>query len=98
MEKLYCKTVNNDKILQDKVLEVEDFDKDNFFNVIAYVCEQMDLSTPVILNKHYEQMVKFNHSVFLANEFLEDVDFKRFIVERFDDDENSKQMFMYDDF
>ena len=43
-------------------------------------------------------MIKFNHSVFLANEFLEDVDFKRFIVERFDDDENSKQVFMYDDF
>lgn len=85
--KIYARTTDHNKVLKDKVLMLEDFDKDSFFNFISQICESMDLSTPVVLDKHYQQMVKFNHCIFLPNEFVESVDFKRFIIERLDEDD-----------
>ena len=81
MIKLYCRTVDHDKILQSKVVEVEKLTNDTFFETISSICEQMDLSTPVILDKHFSQIENFNHTEFLAGEFMESVDFKKFIVE-----------------
>ena len=96
MIKLFSRTVNNDKILKDSVVEIEEITHDNFFKVISTICEGLDLSTPVVLDKHYKQMMKFNHCEFLANEFLESVDFKKFIVEIIDDKKDNTMNFDFD--
>jgi len=81
MIKLYCRTVDHDKILKSLVVEIEQMEENIFFDIVSNICEQMDLSTPIILDKHYNQMKQFNHTEFLANEFMESVDFKKFIIE-----------------
>ena len=94
MTKVWARAMTKDKILFDKVLELnEDFCDDNFFELVAKICQSMDVSTPVILQKHKNEMKKFNHSIFLANEFMESVDFDRFIIERFDDEEKKENPF-----
>lgn len=94
MTKVWARAMTKDKILFDKVLEMnEDFCDDNFFELVAQICQSMDVSTPVILQKHKNEMQKFNHSIFLANEFMESVEFDRFIIERFDDEEKKENPF-----
>ena len=88
--KIYARTMDHDKVLTDNVLVLPEFDRDSFYDFVSSVCQSMDLSTPVVLEKHYNQMQKFNHCVFLPNEFVESVDFMRFVIERMDaDDKNS---------
>lgn len=94
MTKVWARAMTKDKILFDKVFELEeDFDADNFFQQVATICQAMDVSTPIILQKHISDMKKFNHSTFLANEFLESVEFDKFIVERIDDEEKKENPF-----
>jgi len=94
MTKVWARAMTKDKILFDKVLEMDaDFCDDNFFELVAKICQTMDVSTPVILQKHKNEMKQFNHSIFLANEFMESVNFDKFIVERFDDEEKKENPF-----
>lgn len=88
MTKVWARAMSKDKIIFDRVFELDDdFSADNFFCQVAEICQAMDVSTPVILQKHIDEMQKFNHSIFLSNEFMESVDFDKFIIERIDDKE-----------
>ena len=88
MTKVWARAMSKDKIIFDRVFELgDDFSCDNFFGQVAGICQAMDVSTPVILQKHIDEMQKFNHSIFLPNEFMESVNFDKFIIERIDDEE-----------
>lgn len=99
MIRIFARTVDHDKILKSKVFEVEEITEDKFYNIVSEICQDLDLSTPLVLKKHYDQICKFNHSVFLANEFVESVDFKNFIIEILDEEvEKSGKLPFYDDY
>lgn len=94
MTKVWARAMTKDKIVLDRVFELgDDFDDDNFFQQVASICQAMDVSTPVVLQKHISEMKKFNHAAFLANEFIESVNFDKFIVERIDDEEKKENPF-----
>lgn len=90
MLRVFGKTTNNDKIISEQEFYLEDITEDNFFNIISMICEKMNLATPIILDKHYKQFVQFNRVIFLQSEFLEEVDFRYFIVEIEKDEEKNK--------
>ena len=45
-----------------------------------------DVSTPVILPAHYERFERFNRVKFLPSDFIEEVDFTSFVLERVKED------------
>lgn len=49
----------------------------------AELCRKLNLSRPVILNKHIRDLERFSHTVFFPADFLEPVDFDRFEAELF---------------
>ena len=47
------------------------------------LCQALDLSRPVVLNKHINELERFNHTQFRQNDFMEPVSFDRFEIEIF---------------
>ena len=45
-----------------------------------------DVSTPVLLPAHFERFDKFNRVKFQPSDFIEEVDFSAFVLERVKDD------------
>ena len=52
-----------------------------FISALSELSRCMDLERPVIMQKHLEDLYKFGRSVFLPSDFVEEVDFDRFVVE-----------------
>ena len=52
-----------------------------FFDMIKQLCEGLDIPTPVLLNKHIIDFNKFSMTLFKPVDFIENVNFDKFIVE-----------------
>lgn len=83
MVRIWAKIVKEEKILKDTIYEdfSSQFDTDNFFTYIADICETLDIATPVILSKHLTHYIEFNTAIFLPEDFPEEVEFDKFILE-----------------
>jgi len=57
-----------------------------FFDMIKSLCEGLDIPTPVLLNKHLADFNQFSMTLFKPSDFIEKVNFDRFIVEYLPED------------
>ncbi len=81
--KIWAKVMRADKILRDVVYEGEQPpSKNGFSDAVREVCYLLDVSTPVLLPAHYERFARFNRVKFLPSDFIEEVDFTSFVLER----------------
>lgn len=81
--KIWAKVMRADKILRDVVFEGEQApSKNGFRDAVREVCYLLDVSTPVLLPAHYERFAQFNRVKFLPSDFIEEVDFTSFVLER----------------
>lgn len=53
----------------------------DFFGYLTQICEALDVPTPVLLKVHLFNYAKFHHTVFRKEDFMEDVDFDKLVVE-----------------
>lgn len=82
MVRIWAKITKEEKILKDVIYEdFSQFNSDNFFDYIANICEKLDIATPIILKKHLLHYIEFNSTTFLPQDFPEEVDFDKFIIE-----------------
>ena len=82
MVRIWAKIVKEEKILRDMIFEdFTTFNPDNFYDYIATICENLDISTPVILSKHIFHYVNFNNATFFPNDFPEEIEFDKFVIE-----------------
>lgn len=56
------------------------------------VAYKADVSTPVLLPAHYERFDRFNRVKFLPSDFIEDVDFTAFVLERVKEDKPERKV------
>lgn len=54
----------------------------DFKSAVSGICYKFDLSKPVILNKHINEMALFNRTVFSPDDFIESVSFDSFEIEK----------------
>lgn len=80
MIKIWGKIVKHDKISKHFIVEVQPSEC-TFFDTIKQLCEGLDIPTPVLLNKHLLDFNKFSMTIFKADDFIESINFDRFIVE-----------------
>jgi len=74
------------KIVQDVVQEFEGgrpTDAAGWTPVIGEICASLDLSRPVLLEKHVNELARFSRTIFLPGDFMESVPFDRFEIEIF---------------
>lgn len=83
--KLWGTIKNNHKIIKDFVTEI-DIPKGEaaFLSGLKEICAEFDLSMPVVLSKHLDELDKFNRTVFKSQDFLEPINFDSFEIEIFD--------------
>lgn len=82
--RIWGKVLINHKVRRDVIGEYpasRALDKDGWEEIIHDLCQQLDLSRPVLLEKHYRDLKQFSRVVFKPDDFMESVDFDQFEVE-----------------
>ena len=51
--------------------------------VLHELCQALDLSRPVVLEKHIRELDQFSHTIFRQSDFMEPIPFDRFEIEIF---------------
>lgn len=80
MINIWGKIFEEEKITKHFVVEVNP-SKCTFFDMIKQLCEGLDIPTPVLLNKHLVDFNKFSMTLFKPTDFIEKVNFDKFIIE-----------------
>jgi len=75
--KFWGKLRVGEKISADMTVESADLK-----SAVFSICQKFDLSKPVILDKHNNEMALFNRTVFLPDDFIENVMFDMLEIEK----------------
>ena len=78
--KIWGKVIKKEQILKSKTLEV-DPSSTTFFDMLKTLCEKLNISTPVLLDKHVYDFNAFHMCMFSSDDFIEEVLFDRFTLE-----------------
>lgn len=82
MLRIWARTVANNKITRSFIYEsIDNFNENTIRKHIQKICHELDIPTPIILKTHITNYVDFNNSSFLPRDFVETIDFDRFIIE-----------------
>ena len=82
MFRIWAKVFVEDHIEKQTVYErTEQFTYALFFNYLAEICDALDIPTPVLLKPHIMNYAKFNSVTFRPADFMEEVPFKKLVLE-----------------
>lgn len=93
--KIWAKVITNHKIIEEAVREfpsARPSDADGWRPVVVTLCKPLDLSCPVILDKHVAELKRFSRTVFTQADFIESVAFDRFELEIFPEKKKETRM------
>lgn len=82
MIRIWARTVKEEKITRSYIYEsIDNLNEDTFRLHIEKICHKMDIPTPLILKLHYNNFEDFNTAIFSSKDFVESIDFDKFIIE-----------------
>lgn len=82
MLRIWARTMTDNKISKSYIYEsIDNFSEDKLYNHIEKICHELDIPTPMILKSHISNYVDFNNAVFSPRDFVESIDFDKFIIE-----------------
>ncbi|MDO4835593.1 MAG: hypothetical protein Q4B07_03950 [Clostridia bacterium] len=84
--RIWAKTIQHQKIQSEVVREfslARPSDLEGWMPVLHELCQALDLSRPVVLEKHVRELDQFSHTVFRSSDFMEPIRFDRFEIEIF---------------
>ena len=82
MIRIWARTTKNGKITRSYIYEsIDNFSETTFLKHMQKICHAIDIPTPIVLKNHISNYVDFNTSTFLPRDFVESIDFDRFIIE-----------------
>lgn len=83
--KIWAKVIKHHKTINEAVREfpARPSDAQGWNSVLTELVKPLDLARPVLLNKHVQELAKFNRTVFSPADFIESVSFDRFELEIF---------------
>lgn len=86
MLKIWGKLVKNNKTIKDVVVtsNIEGSYQDNLKNCLNEICNKFDISKPYWLPTNLEEYNKRGKTVFNAYNFVEDIEFDKFIIAEID--------------
>ena len=82
--RIWAKIISHQKIQSDVVREfslARPSVLEDWTPILHELCQDLDLSRPVMLNKHVTELDRFQHTVFRPSDFMEPVAFDRFEIE-----------------
>jgi len=87
MLRIWGKLIKNNKIIKDKVAELDIVDtyQEALKNAITEICKELDISKPYWLKHNLEEYNNRNKTSFDENNFIEEIDFDKFEIEELED-------------
>lgn len=80
--RIWGKNLSNNKIVTEYVYKIEgDFDVHKFNDYISFICDKLDIASPVILIKHIKNFLLFNSITFYPDDFIESYKYEKFVIE-----------------
>lgn len=93
--KIWAKVMNGDKILRDVIYESDlNLTPSNFQQMLQEISYKTDIATPVTLPTHYKHFERFNRVKYLPRDFIENVDYTSFVLERVIEKPKTKQFYI----
>lgn len=93
--KIWAKVMNGDKILRDAIYESDlTLTPSNYQRMLQEISYKLDVATPITLPTHYKHFERFNRIKYIPRDFIEEVDFTAYVLERVVEKPKSKQYFM----
>ncbi len=80
MIKIWGKLLVDDKVIKGKTVEVDETST-TFFDMLKQLSGQLNIPTPVLLDKHVYDFNLFKICTFKPDDFVEAVNFDRFVLE-----------------
>ena len=82
MIRIWAKVMKKDKILKQYMFErFEEMDYSEFFSYLKEICENLDISTPVLIKTHLFNYAKYNVVRFTQSDFVEQISFDKLVLE-----------------
>ena len=81
MISIWAKIIKEEHLIKNELFDVDVFTFKEMPNVMASICEKLDIPTPIVLKKHFLELGKFKHTNFLADHFIESVNFDKLAIE-----------------
>lgn len=82
MIRIWARTMKDNKITRSYIYEsIDSFAENSFFKHIEQICHKIDIPTPMVLKNHIDNYVDFNNALFSPRDFVESIDFDKFIIE-----------------
>lgn len=91
MKKLWAKIMKNSKIVEENVVCVgNDFFALNLYEPLKELCYNLKIETPIVLEKHKNQLEEFSQTKFVQSDFVDTINFDCLVIEFFEIDEKKK--------
>ena len=92
--KIWAKILKHHKIINEAVREfpARPSDAKGWNRILAELTKPLDLACPVLLDKHVQELARFNRTVFAQSDFIESVSFDKFELEIFPEKKKEKQI------
>ena len=82
MIRIWAKVMKKDKILKQYMFEkFTEMDYSEFFSYLKDICENLDISTPVLIKTHLFNYAKYNVVRFTQSDFVEQISFDKLVLE-----------------
>ena len=82
MVRIWAKIMKDNKIVKQCVYENSSpIDYSEFSTYVRSICETLDCPTPLIIKTHIFNYAKYNNVKFKQDDFVENIDFDRLILE-----------------
>ena len=82
MLRIWAKTTTDLQITSSYIYEsIDNFSPENFRFHIEKICHELDIPTPIIMPIHINNYDEFGLIQFTSSDFVESVDFEKFILE-----------------
>lgn len=90
--RIWAKVIRAQRIADDLVREfgARPSDAEGWNAVLTELCKPLDLSRPVLLQKHVRDLAQFGRVVFRPADFMESVSFDRFELEIFSEKKHNE--------
>lgn len=93
--KIWAKVMKGDKILRDVIYENDlTLTPSNFQRTLQEISYKLDVATPVTIPSHYKHFERFNRVKYLPRDFIEEVDYTSFVLERVIEKPKTKQFYV----
>jgi len=67
--------------IEDRIKQDVTIDADDFMSSLMQVCEHFDLTKPIMVQKHFNEIERFGRTIFYPDDFIEAVPFDTLEIE-----------------